>query len=541
MTTIFHDEDADLGGARRPAVAVVGYGNQGRSWALNLRDSGLDVAGVRAGRRLPRAGRGGRLRRRRPRRAPTRPTSSACSCPTTSSRRCRSRRRHDALTIVASGYTLAFDRLSTRRATSAWWRRACSGPRCAAATRRASASSPRSACTATAPGRALARTLAVAKAIGGLRQGAIELTAEQEAVLDLGGRAGAVAGADPREHEPSSARCSSRASRSRRSSPSWSSPARSSAPTACCARRASPRQIGVPLADQPVRPAVAPRALRPPRHRGHACASWSTTSRRGASPTSGTPSSDDRLRPPGRAAGCQRRARCPGLRSRPAHAARGRRDRLTHRGRGLHLPIRYAWSSTSRVRRGRSTTLVSGQLARAMAISRESFRARLIALLGPDPAGVVQGLGALSLGLLCSLVAGLTLGVDHRDARSDCPACSSWCPPPSACGGRSSGRWAAGWAPRSTPARSGSRLRPDTVLGQNVLAAGVLTLVTAAVPGGAWPRSFAVGFGIEDTISHPRPAGDLVRRPRWSSSLVLVVLTVALAAARLATAGTSTT
>jgi ketol-acid reductoisomerase len=34
-------------------------------------------------------------------------------------------------------------------------------------------------------GTALARTLAVAKGIGGLRQGAIELTAEQEAVLDL--------------------------------------------------------------------------------------------------------------------------------------------------------------------------------------------------------------------------------------------------------------------------------------------------------------------------------------------------------------------
>ena len=35
-------------------------------------------------------------------------------------------------------------------------------------------------------GNALARTLAVAKAIGGLREGAIELTPRQEAVLDLG-------------------------------------------------------------------------------------------------------------------------------------------------------------------------------------------------------------------------------------------------------------------------------------------------------------------------------------------------------------------
>ena len=35
-------------------------------------------------------------------------------------------------------------------------------------------------------GTALARVLAVAKAIGGLREGAIELTPRQEAILDLG-------------------------------------------------------------------------------------------------------------------------------------------------------------------------------------------------------------------------------------------------------------------------------------------------------------------------------------------------------------------
>jgi len=43
MTTIYHDEDADLGALRSERIAVVGYGNQGRSQALNLRDSGLDV------------------------------------------------------------------------------------------------------------------------------------------------------------------------------------------------------------------------------------------------------------------------------------------------------------------------------------------------------------------------------------------------------------------------------------------------------------------------------------------------------------------
>src|SRR5262245_25481672 len=43
MTTIFHDDDADLAAIEGSSVAVVGYGNQGRSWALNLRDSGFNV------------------------------------------------------------------------------------------------------------------------------------------------------------------------------------------------------------------------------------------------------------------------------------------------------------------------------------------------------------------------------------------------------------------------------------------------------------------------------------------------------------------
>src|SRR4051812_10299011 len=43
MTTIYHDDDADLSVLDGSSVAVVGYGNQGRSWALNLRDSGFDV------------------------------------------------------------------------------------------------------------------------------------------------------------------------------------------------------------------------------------------------------------------------------------------------------------------------------------------------------------------------------------------------------------------------------------------------------------------------------------------------------------------
>ncbi len=43
MTTIYRDEDADIGAIAGETVAVLGYGNQGRSHALNLRDSGFEV------------------------------------------------------------------------------------------------------------------------------------------------------------------------------------------------------------------------------------------------------------------------------------------------------------------------------------------------------------------------------------------------------------------------------------------------------------------------------------------------------------------
>ena len=44
MTVIVNEADAALDAVAGQRVAVVGYGNQGRSWALNLRDSGLDVS-----------------------------------------------------------------------------------------------------------------------------------------------------------------------------------------------------------------------------------------------------------------------------------------------------------------------------------------------------------------------------------------------------------------------------------------------------------------------------------------------------------------
>jgi ketol-acid reductoisomerase len=40
---VYHDQDADLGLLKGRTIAVIGYGNQGRAQALNLRDSGQDV------------------------------------------------------------------------------------------------------------------------------------------------------------------------------------------------------------------------------------------------------------------------------------------------------------------------------------------------------------------------------------------------------------------------------------------------------------------------------------------------------------------
>ncbi len=50
MATMFYDKDADLELIRARKVAVIGYGSQGHAHALNLQDSGVDVAvGLQSG------------------------------------------------------------------------------------------------------------------------------------------------------------------------------------------------------------------------------------------------------------------------------------------------------------------------------------------------------------------------------------------------------------------------------------------------------------------------------------------------------------
>ena len=43
MAKMYFDDDADLSFATGDTVCIVGFGNQGRSQALNLRDSGVNV------------------------------------------------------------------------------------------------------------------------------------------------------------------------------------------------------------------------------------------------------------------------------------------------------------------------------------------------------------------------------------------------------------------------------------------------------------------------------------------------------------------
>jgi len=184
MTTIYYEADADLGALDGETLAVVGYGNQGRSWALNLRDSGCDpVVCVR--------------------RDETRETARADGFDTfdipgandadvlcilvpddvvpllgltPAARSC---------VIVASGYCLAFDRLVTPGDAGMVAPRML-GPEVRRCYEEAVGFISAVGVHRDVTGRCRSRVLAVAKAMGALRQGGIELTPMQEAVLDLG-------------------------------------------------------------------------------------------------------------------------------------------------------------------------------------------------------------------------------------------------------------------------------------------------------------------------------------------------------------------
>ncbi len=183
MTTIFHDGDADAGVLQGRQVAVVGYGNQGRSWALNLRDSGLDVVACIRNDDTRAQAEADRFATRDVEAASDAdvicilvPDDAIPNVPLTP--------KPDALVVVASGYTLAFDRLDPACDVGLVAPRML-GPEVRRCYEEGVGFITGVGVHRDATGHAQERTLAVAKAIGGLKQGAIEMTARQEAILDL--------------------------------------------------------------------------------------------------------------------------------------------------------------------------------------------------------------------------------------------------------------------------------------------------------------------------------------------------------------------
>lgn len=183
MAAILHEKDGDLGALDGQKVAVVGYGNQGRSWALNLRDSGVDVVVcVRADATREQAQADGFAR------AEVEAASDAdvicVLVPDDIIPMLPLSPKPDALVVVASGYCLAFDRLQLACDVGMVAPRML-GPEVRRCYEEGVGFITGVGLHQDATGTARARLLAVAKAIGGLRQGAIEMTPHQEAVLDL--------------------------------------------------------------------------------------------------------------------------------------------------------------------------------------------------------------------------------------------------------------------------------------------------------------------------------------------------------------------
>jgi ketol-acid reductoisomerase len=183
MTRIFYEDDADPGVLSGQRIVVAGYGNQGRSWALNLRDSGQDVhVCVRADHTRERAEEDGFATLDLDAAGDADvicvlvPDDTIPLLPLTPSDR--------TLTIVASGYTLAFERFSPNGDVGMVAPRML-GPEVRRCYEEGVGYISAIGVERDVTGSAWARTLAVAGSIGALRQGAIELTPRQEAVLDL--------------------------------------------------------------------------------------------------------------------------------------------------------------------------------------------------------------------------------------------------------------------------------------------------------------------------------------------------------------------
>ncbi len=184
MTTIFYERDADLGAIAGERVAIVGYGNQGRSWALNLRDSGCaPIVCVRRDETREQAVADGFEAH-----DVDAANDADIICILVPDDVIPLLSLHpgpQSCVIVASGYTLAFGRIDPAGDAGMVAPRML-GPEVRKCYEEGVGFITAVGVHRDATGRARDRVLAIARAIGGLRQGGIELSAMQEAVLDLG-------------------------------------------------------------------------------------------------------------------------------------------------------------------------------------------------------------------------------------------------------------------------------------------------------------------------------------------------------------------
>ena len=183
MTTIYYPSDADASALDGQRVAIVGYGNQGRSWALNLRDAGLDpTVCVRRDETRDRAEAEGFAVADI---AAADDFDIVCMLvPDDVIPEVGLTPRGDALVVVATGYTPAFGRFEPECDIVMIAPRMI-GPEVRACFEEGVGFMTAVGVHADPTGTAKARMLALAAALGGLTQGGIELTLLQEAVLDL--------------------------------------------------------------------------------------------------------------------------------------------------------------------------------------------------------------------------------------------------------------------------------------------------------------------------------------------------------------------
>jgi ketol-acid reductoisomerase len=191
MAVIYHDGDADLSVLAGARIAVVGYGNQGRSQTLNLRDSGLSVAvGNRRDRAFDEAERDGFA---------VRPIPEAVKgadvvfmllsdevMPQVYAEQVAPQLAAGACLVFASGYNVAFGLLRPAAELDV----VLIAPRMIGVGVRETYLEGNGfpsfvGVHQDATGRAKARMLALCKALGSTRAGCIEMSMHDEATLDL--------------------------------------------------------------------------------------------------------------------------------------------------------------------------------------------------------------------------------------------------------------------------------------------------------------------------------------------------------------------